>query len=130
MAAERETVAGLAKIYGSRQRELGGILRAKLDSVESLELAGRRYRIVNTARKTFPLDRTVKALSDASGLAADEVREQVSTVDKAQLDRLIGKLKPSLSRSRFKLLRLELDSIAEKSVSPRLCSVRARREVA
>ncbi len=126
VAVERETVAGLAKLYGSRQRELDGILRAKLDSVESLELAGRRYRVVNTARKTFPLDRTVQSLSDASGLPANEVREQVSTVDKAQLDKLVGTLKPSLSKSRFKLLRLELDAIAEKSISPRLYSSRVR----
>ena len=83
-------------------------------------LGGMRYSVLNTKTKAYPLDQTLELLGEATGLSKDDLLDQIATIDNTKLNALLKKQTKPLGRSRMCLLKLELDSKAKKSYSPRL----------
>ncbi len=119
VAREREHVARLAKVLYARKEELEKILKAHLAERDELVLGGVRYAIFNTTRLDYPLEPTLRILSEATGLAHDDLLKRLATVDNKALDALLKELGKTGDRARVRLLKTELEAIAEKTHSPR-----------
>jgi putative RecB family exonuclease len=120
VAKEREEVASLSKILFSRQKELDGILKAKIAEDGDQELGGVRYAVINSARTTYPLHATLNALVEASGMAREDLIDRIAMVDSDALDALYRDLRESVPKTRLNLLKMEIDAQAIKSYSPRI----------
>lgn len=126
VAREREEVARLAKILYARKDELDGILKARLQEVDVLELAGVTYSLTNTTQLSYPRDATVEALAEATGLGRDEIEREILAVDKKRVDDLVRSLGKQVEPARVRLLKARLDHIAEKTYVPRLTAKAVR----
>jgi hypothetical protein len=120
VAREREEVARLAKILYARKEELDAVLKVHLEDTDELELAGTRYRMLTTQRLDYPLDATLAVLERATGTARAELAMRLSTIDKTRLEALLKELGSTRDRAQVRLLKTELEAIADKSYSPRL----------
>jgi len=120
VAREREQVARLAKILYARKEELEGILRAQLRDRDELVLGGVRYRMFAVTTHEYPLEATLSLLTDATGMARDELLGKVGAVDKKSLDAVLKSLGKRLDKPRVSLLKAELEAKADKRHSPRL----------
>ncbi len=125
VAAEREEVAVLAKILYSRRDQLDAILKAQLETKGELTLAGMTYRIGNIARRDFPVARTLKLLSDATGKPEAELLEKLASVENGALDALVKSLGPKVGKPKLNMLKAELEAVVEKKFSSRLFATRA-----
>jgi len=119
VAREREEVARLAKVLYARKGELEGVLKAHLDDHAELVLAGVRYRMFNTTSLSYPLEPALDILGEATDLGRDELLSRLATVDKKALDKLLKDIGKTTDRARVRLLKTELEAIADKSISPR-----------
>ncbi len=120
VAREREEVARLAKVLYARKEELERVLKAHLEDHDELVLAGVRYTMFSTTRLDYPLEPTLRILSEATGAAPDELLKRLAAVDNKALEALLKELGKSTDRARIRLLKAELESLAEKTHSPRL----------
>jgi len=119
VAREREEVARLAKVLYARKKELEDVLKAHLDDHDELVLAGVRYRMFNATILSYPLEPALDILGEATGIERDELLSRLATVDKKALDKLLKDLGKTTDRARVRLLKTELEAIADKSISPR-----------
>ncbi|MCP4603959.1 MAG: PD-(D/E)XK nuclease family protein [Proteobacteria bacterium] len=119
VAREREEVFRLSKVLNARKRELEGVLKAHLKEKDELVLNGVRYRMFNTAKVEYPLDRTLELLENVSGISRDQLLNQIVNIDNKALERLLKELGTQLDKPRVTLLKAELKTVAEKSYSPR-----------
>lgn len=124
VAQEREEVTKLSKILYARKSELEQVLRAHLRKHDDLVLAGVRYALVPTQTTRYPLGPTLRVLEAQTGLPREDLLERVATIDKDALDALIRQ--QSLDRSRAHLVRAELDSVAERTMSARFSAREVR----
>lgn len=122
VAREREEVARLAKALYARKEELERILKAHLKEHDELVLGGVRYRMFNTTSLSYPLEPALRILSEATGLARDELLKHLAAVDNKALDALLKELGKTSAGARVRLLKAELESIADKTHSPRFWS--------
>jgi RecB family exonuclease len=120
VAREREEVARLAKALYARKEELEDILKAQLKERDELVLGGVRYRMFATTSLDYPLEPTLSLLADATGLSRDEVLGKLGAIDKKALDALLKSLGKKLDKPRVSLLKAELETHADKRMSPRL----------
>ena len=120
VAREREEVARLAKMLYSRKQELEDILKAHLQDQDELVLGGVRYRMFNTARVDHPFEPTLKVLQEATGLDRQELVARLAAIDKKALDKLLKELGKTTDRARVRLVKTELEAVADKSYFPRL----------
>ena len=118
VARERAEVARLAKILYSRKEELDGIIKAHLQDHDELLVDGVRYKMFNTTRLDYPFEPTLRVLEGTTGLSRDELVLRVGSIDKKAVDRLVKEV--SKDRARTRLLKAELENVADKSHSPRL----------
>jgi len=119
VAREREEVARLAKVLYARKRELEDVLKTHLEDHDELVLAGVRYRMFNTTSLSYPLEPSLHVLQSATDLDRDELLARLGTIDKKRLDALLKELGKTTDRARVRLLKTELETIADKSISPR-----------
>jgi len=120
VAREREEVAQLAKVLYARKKELEGVLKTHLEDHDELVLAGVRYRMFNTTQLSYPFDATLGILAEATGLSRDELVDRIAAIDKKSVDALLKELGKSTDRARVRLLKAELETVADKKFSPRL----------
>lgn len=122
LAAERERVAGLAKIYYSKQRELDSLLKKRIDEEGTVTAGGRVYDLVRYASETrYGVD-AVSAIGIAANVPASEAYKRLMVVDKKEVDRWMKELKGQLDESALLLLGAELEAMAEKKWTQRLQS--------
>ncbi len=119
VAREREEVARLAKVLYARKEELERVLKAHLAEHDELVLGGVRYAMFNMTRLDYPLEPTLQILSQATGIGQDELLKRLASVDNKALDALLKDLGKSTDRARVRLLKAELESVADKTHSPR-----------
>lgn len=119
VAKEREEVARLSKILYARKQELESVLRAHLDAHDELVLAGVRYRMLQSASKSYPLERTLDVLARATGEHPLQLTARLASIDNKALDGLLKDLGSTLGKDRVNLLKAELATVAEKRVSQR-----------
>lgn len=119
IAREREQVANLAKILYARKAELERILKAQLEEQDTLELAGMVYRMSHSTQKSYPVESTLRVLREVAGLDENEIRQQLLVVDKAKVDALVRKLGKNMPRTEHRMLKTQLDAVADKSFTPR-----------
>lgn len=119
VAREREEVAQLAKVLYARKKELEEVLKAHLEDHDELVLAGVRYRMFNTTSLSYPLDPTLAVLQEATGLDRDDLLARLAAVDKKALDGLLKDVGKTTDRARVRMLKAELEALADKSFSPR-----------
>ena len=120
VAREREEVARLAKVLYARKGELEDVLKAHLQDQDELVLGGMKYRMFNTARVDHPFEPTLKVLQEATGLDRQELVARLAAIDKKALDKLLKELGKSTDRARVRLVKTELEAVADKSYFPRL----------
>ena len=120
VAQEREEVARLAKVLYARKGELEDVLKAHLQDQDELVLGGVKYRMFNTARVDHPFEPTLDVLQGATGLSRDELVARLAAIDKKALDKLLKELGKSTDRARVRLVKTELEAVADKSYFPRL----------
>jgi RecB family exonuclease len=120
VAREREEVARTAKIAYARRDELDKVLRAHLDQNDELVLGGTRYALFKVTQRQYPLSQTVAVLHRETGLDADEITTRIAVVENKALDKFLKQHASSLGRSRSKLLKVELDSLAKTTHSSRI----------
>jgi len=126
IAREREQVANLAKILYGRKAELERILKAQLEEQDTLELAGMVYRISHSTQKSYPIDATLKVFSEVAGVDETDARQRLLVVDKAKVDALVKKLGKNMPRTAHRMLKTQLDAVAEKNFVPRFYAKAAR----
>jgi len=119
VAKEREEVARLAKILDSRKKELEKIIKTGLKDSNELILGGVRYAMYNTAKKNYPFEKTLDVLAKTTGFSRESIVETVATIDNKAVEKLIKEVSKLLEKPRVLLLKAELDSVTEKSLSPR-----------
>ena len=119
VAREREEVAQLAKVLYARKKELEDVLKSHLEDQDELVLAGIRYRMFNTTQLSYPFDATLGILADATGINRDELVTRLAAIDKKSLDALLKDLGKSTNRAQVKLVKAELETVADKKFSPR-----------
>ena len=120
VAREREEVAHLAKVLYARKRELEDVLKVHLQDQDELVLGGVKYRMFNTTRVDHPFEPTLKVLQEATGLGRAELVARLAAIDKKALDGLLKELGKTTDRARVRLVKTELEAVADKSFSPRL----------
>ena len=119
VAREREEVATLAKVLYARKKELEDVLKAHLEDHDELVLAGVRYRMFNATSLSYPLEPALATLEHATGLGRDELMPRLATIDKKALDKLLKELGKTTDRARVRLLKTELEAVADKTHSAR-----------
>jgi RecB family exonuclease len=119
VSREREELATLLKVLGTRKDELDAILTARLEHEAELTLDGRRYAIATSARKEHSLEPTLDALTDA-GVPRSRALAELATVDGRALKRLVDELAARIPRDRLLMLKATLDATAKRSLSRRL----------
>ena len=119
VAREREEVARLAKVLYARKRELEDVLKTHLADQDELVLGGVRYRMFQTKTLSYPLEPALAVLQEATGLGRDELIAQLAAIDKKALDKLLKQLGKTVDRARVRLLKTELEAVADTSYSPR-----------
>ena len=120
VAREREEVARLAKVLYARKKELEDVLKTHLADTDELILGGVRYRMFNTTRLEYPLDPTLRVLAESTGLSREDLTDRLTSINKKSLDTLLKELGKTTDRARVRLLKTELESVADKSFFPRL----------
>ena len=116
---QREEVARLAKVLYARKEELERVLKAHLAEHDEIVLGGVRYAMFNMTRLDYPLEPTLQILSQATGIGQDELLKRLASVDNKALDAILKDLGKSTDRARVRLLKAELESVADKTHSPR-----------
>jgi RecB family exonuclease len=119
VAREREHVARLAKVLYARKEELEAILKAHIAENGEVTLAGVRYTMFNATRLDYPLEPTLRILSEATGAGRDELLGRIVAVDNKALEAVLKELGKSTDAARVRLLKAELESVAKKIQSPR-----------
>jgi putative RecB family exonuclease len=118
VAKEREEVSHIAKIAYDRKQVLEKILKARLKEQDELVLNGMRYRMFNTVKNTYPLEKTLQTM-ERFGLDREELLKKIVGIDNKALDAYLKKLGKDLDKPRFTLLKAELGAVVKKSFSPR-----------
>jgi putative RecB family exonuclease len=126
VAQEREEVARIAKAAYARKAELEGVLKARLEVQDKLELAGMRYQMSHACSLDYPLEPTLAAITKATGVTRDELVAKLATIDHDALEKLLKELKTKLPKPRVTLLQAELDARAERTITPRLWAKEVR----
>ncbi len=119
VAKERERVARLAKILYARKEELERILKKHLEDRDTLELAGMQYRMTHSTKLSYPIAPTLKILSQYAGIEEAEAREKLMVLDKSRIDAFVKDLKKSMPSAAHRVLKAELETIADKDFTPR-----------
>jgi len=119
VAKEREEVARLAKVLYARKGELEKILKTHLEDHDELILGGVRYAMFNTKQLSYPFEATLRVLAEATEVPREELAARLAAIDKKALDALLKELGKTTDRARIRLLKTELESIADTSHSPR-----------
>lgn len=111
----------------ARKSELEGVLRQHLQGEDHLVLAGMRYSLTpTTAGVAYPTGRTLRVLQEKTGLGTDELVERVAVIDKERLDALLRDVAKTKDRSSANLLRAEVETLAERTISPRFTAKAVR----
>ena len=119
VAQEREEVARLAKVLYARKRELEDALKVHLRDKAELVLGGVRYQMFNMARIDYPFEPTLQVLESATGLSRDELVVRLAAIDKKALDKLLKDFGKDVDRARVRLVKAELEAVADKSFFPK-----------
>lgn len=126
VARERAQVASLAKILYARKDELDDVLKAQLEGTDTLELGGMRYWMHRITHVDYPLGPTLRVFQEVAGMGEAEARTQLLVIDKGRVEALVKELGKRMPSARVRLLKTELDAVAEKSFSPRLYAKEVR----
>lgn len=127
VAREREEVARLAKIMYARKSELEGVLRQHLQGEDHLVLSGMRYSLTpTTTGVAYPTGKTLRVLQEKTGLAVDDLVERVAVIDRERLDALLRDVAKTKDRSSANLLRAEVETLADRTISPRFTAKAVR----
>lgn len=121
VAAEYGGLTDRERAIKSRKAELAKLLRAALGQggEEGLTLAGRRYRLVTTERRTHPATATLAAISRFTGADPDEYAT-IATVSKDKLRATLKKIGADQTREDRALLKAEIDAVATVTAGQRL----------
>jgi Mg2+ and Co2+ transporter CorA len=117
---ERKELASILKILGSRKDKIDKLLKARLDEVEMLELAGVRYSMLPIAKPVYPTRKTLELMGEAVGLQALDIADRIATIQNDELRDLLRELEKRLPRHEHALLRANLEAIAERELTQRL----------
>lgn len=118
LARERERVARIAKAAYARKENLDSILKSRLADVESLDLGGVVYRMLQYSDTVYPAKETI-ALLESSGVDPSPVL----AIDNGALDALLDRLEndPETPKKIKDFLRLRVAAKAvKKPQKPRL----------
>ena len=126
VAREREEVACIARVTFARKAELEAVLKARLEECESVDAAGIRYQVATSCSLSYPLEATLEALEEATGLPRDTLVAKLATIDKDSLATLLEELGKRLPKSRVTMLRAHLAAVAERTLTPRFSARRVR----
>ena len=103
------------------------MLRQHLQGEDHLVLAGMRYSLTpTTSAVAYPTGRTLRVLQEKTGLGTDELVERVAVIDKERLDALLRDVAKTKDRSSANLLRAEVETLAERTISPRFTAKAVR----
>ena len=119
VAREREEVASKAKILYARKSRLETILKAKIEHEGAFDSIGIHYSVYPVRSMSYPVDKTISLLSGHADMSEDELRQKLLAVDKKQVDSVLRSVKKSLPSAQFRMLKTELEAVAEQSVSTR-----------
>lgn len=119
VAKEREEVARLAKVLYARKGELEKILKTHLEDHDELLLGGVRYAMFNTKQLSYPFEATLRVLAEATEVPREELAARLAAIDKKALEALLKELGKTTDRARIRLLKTELESVADTSHLPR-----------
>lgn len=118
VAKEREEVSHIVKIATERKQELEKILKAELKQKNELVLNGMRYRMFNTEKKTYPVEKTFQTM-ERFGEDRKNFWEKIAVIDNKALDTYLKQIGKTKDKSQVTLLKAELGAIVQKSYSPR-----------
>jgi len=120
VAAERERLAARLRILQGRKSELEQTLKEHLKRQDSLTAGGLRYAMVPVRSVEYPLQPTVRLLTEATNQTDADITAAIAVVDKSRLKELIDKLGEKLERSQWLLLRAQLEAHTSRQWTSRL----------
>ena len=120
ISQERERLAKVTKILYARKKRLDDMIRAHLADHSHLETNGMMYKMINTQKKSYPIEKALDVLVKRSGLDREEIIRSVLNVDRKAVERFLKEKKDDINKSTMTMIKAELDAIAEVKYSPRL----------
>ncbi len=120
VAKERERVSYIFKLLKGRKEELEKIIKARIKVDGGVVADGIRYSI-NKAKngRKFDRDKTIERLVNKGFGTAEELREKLMIIDPAKLDAFVKAKAKELSPADAKMLRVEIDAMAQVKWSSR-----------
>jgi len=119
VAKEREEVASKAKILYARKSHLETILKARIENEGSFDSNGIHYSVYPVRSLSYPVEKTLTLLSEHSDMDESVLRQKLLAVDNKRVDAVLRSVKKSMPSAQFRMLKTELEALAEQSVSSR-----------
>jgi RecB family exonuclease len=126
VAREREEVAAKAKLLYARKDALERVLKAHIQKHGRVELGGVAYSIATTTQLAYPTEPTLDVLTQTLGRSREGLAGALLSVDKAKLDALLDGLSDTLRAADVRMLKTQLQAVAEKTLIPRFGAQRVR----
>lgn len=120
MAVQWHEVSSAARILYGRKRELERSLMPYLEQHDVLETDARSFRLLPVREHRYPATALLPHLQRLTGRPERELVERLCVIEQGALDNLLADLGRDLSPARQRLLRAEVDSLAEVVTSQRL----------
>jgi hypothetical protein len=128
VAAVREQIATLAKLFYKKKDELDTILKAHLEHHDELDLAGHVYRLSYPQSVEYDVLKTCERIVKRTGMEIPHVMSAILSVDNKKLERLLDVVGSECSRSEVLVLRSELEALGQTvNLTPRLSVSKSKR---
>jgi hypothetical protein len=128
VTAERERVTYIFKLLKGRKEELEKLIKAKIKGDGTFSVNGITYAI-NKAKhgRKFP-DSVINVLAKKAELKEEEVRSKVMSIDVKKVDVLVKKVAKDMNAAEAKMLKIEIDAMAESGYQSRFSARKEKPE--
>jgi hypothetical protein len=124
IASERERLKLIEKAVEGKRKALDRLITARLKAADepSLTVAGVTYKLGAKSMRNYPVDKTIEKLVKYGGITEEQARAVVS-IGATELDHFVKGL--ALSRPAAKILKVNLDSVCQRTSGARYLDARA-----
>ena len=112
---ERSSAAAVEKIAKGRKYEMDDLIKAHIGESkwEEIVVDGTKFKLQTNFFTTYPPQRTLEAISKATGLGVDKLADEILVVDSKRMDALVREQR--LPKAKKQLLQAQLMSLADRN---------------
>jgi hypothetical protein len=119
LAKEREDLTVRLRILNRRKDEVDNAIKSAVRS-GPLEIDGELFKLSRVETKTYPLWKTIQAITKHAQIDVDKIIDSIATVSKSHLDSFLRDAETKLGASKVTMIRAALDNVAQREISTRL----------